>query len=136
MKKREFQFILKIYGLKKKKSIYKKYSDSKQIILFHFFIAFNYNIFKQNLIIKAIEDSISKKNLVLLDDLLDKILTIFSKLYLDKNINDNIFEILLKLLLIFSVSNSIDKEPNEKEEIRNLMFFKVCINLVKTVFNN
>ena len=136
MKKREFQFILKIYGLKKMKYTYKKYNDSKQLILFQFFIAFYYNIFRHYLIIKTNNDSISKQNIFILYNLLKKILAISGKLYLDKNINDDRFEILLKLLLIFSISNSIDKEPYVKEEIINLMFFKVCINLVKIIFNN
>lgn len=120
--------------MKKMEYTYKKYSDSKQIILFNFFVAFYYNIFRQYLIIKANKDS--KKNIIILDDLLNKILEIFGKLYLDKNINDDGFEIFLKLLLIFSITNSIDKEPNEKEELINLMFFKTCINFIKIVFNN
>ena len=136
MKNREFQFILKIYKLKKMNKRYKIYSDSNQIILFQFFIAFYYNIFRHYLISKANNDSISKEYILILYDLLSKILKIFSKLYLDKNINDDRFEILLKLLLIFSISNSIDKEPNEKEEIINLMFFKACVDLIKIVFNN
>lgn len=120
MKKREFQFILKIYGLKKMKYTYKKYNDSKQLILFQFFIAFYYNIFRHYLIIKTNNDSISKQNIFILYNLLKKILAISGKLYLDKNINDDRFEILLKLLLIFSISNSIDKEPYVKR--RNYKF--------------
>ena len=135
-KKREFQFILKVYDMKKIKYAYKKYSESSQIKLFPFFIALYYNIFNHYLMIKTKNDLYSKKNIIILYYLLNKISRFFGKLYLDKNINDNKFEILLKLLIIFSVSNSIDKEPNEKDEIINLMFFKVAVDLVKSVFNN
>ena len=69
---------------------------------------------------------------------MNKIFSLFGKLYLEGIIEINYFELILKLLLIFVVKKSLinlDEDLNKENEIYHLIFFKVCILLIKNVFD-
>ena len=69
-------------------------------------------------------------------NLYDNVTIIIGKCYQDTVINDEYFEVILKLLLFLAMSSSTQKEPNEKDEIINIIYFKKCIDLIKLVFTN
>ena len=58
--------------------------------------------------------------------LLKNILCIVSKLFMQEIIEINYFELIIKLLLTFSIKNSIlslEEDINKNNEISNLFFF-------------
>ena len=71
-----------------------------------------------------------------MNNLFEYFLNICGKLYINKNIEDESFELLLKFLILLSITKSIDKEFNERDELINYKYFNSCINLIKLVFNN
>ena len=130
-------YIIKIFQKNTKNYNYKALKNSKQQIISHVFISFIFNVFKNVFLFKNSNNS-NKKNKIFSSHyhLLNKILDIIGKLYLDKNINDDDFELIQIFLLVFSMTKNIEKQPNEKDEINNSNFFKICINSIKKVFYN
>ena len=112
---------------------FKEFKNVSQKIMMIFLISFNYNILKYILKFKS-NNNFSKKNKIFLTNLLNNILNIFGKLYLDKQFDDENFLLIIKYLIILSIANSIKKEPNKNGEIINLIFLDSCINLIKLVF--
>ena len=119
---------------------YKTIEPIKQNIIGGFFIAFIFNLLNNFLLIVNKEDKKEQiYHIKIINQLLNEILNIVGKLYIDKNINDDYFEFLLKLLIIFSVINSLENiqfQAHTKYELKNIIFFKSSINLIKNVFNN
>ena len=119
---------------------YKTFEPIKQNIIGGFFIAFIFNLLNNFLLIVNKEDKKEQiYHIKIINQLLNEILNIVGKLYIDKNINDDYFEFLLKLLIIFSVINSLENiqfQAHTKYELKNIIFFKSSINLIKNVFNN
>jgi hypothetical protein len=129
------------YLIKKFKNIktdlkYTKKKNSSQKIISQIFIAFIFNLFNEILNIKRNNDLKKKnKDILILNKILNDVLFFIGKLYINKILNDTIFEFILKCLFIFSTTKS-EKEPKEKGEIINYIFFDSCIHLIKEVFNN
>ena len=137
---RYWNYINKSFKNKKFEIKYKIFKQTKQKIIIRFFIVFIFNLLNNVLIIKKKDITNKQINpIITIYQLMNEILNIIGKLYIDKNINDEYFEFILKLLLIFSLVNSLENiefKPNTIYEIKNLIFFKGCINLIKNVFNN
>ena len=134
---RNMFYIIKIFHKKIKNYNYKVFDDSKQQMISLAFTSFIFNIFKNAFMFKNSNKSNGKKiERSFLDNFLNKFLDIIGKLYIDKNISDEYFEMFLILLLIFSMTKNIEKQPNEKDEIINFIFLNCCINTIKKVFNN
>ena len=135
IKARNIKYIINILKNKNIKLKYKSSFNSSQKIINYIFITFIYNLFIQFLLNKKNKDSIKRRKVhFILNNLLNNILFIIGKLYIDTIINDDFFEMILRLLLIFTTSKS-ENESNEKDEIIHLMFMKSCFNLIKNVFN-
>ena len=131
--KRNIQYLTKIMKNINRNSKSKVNNAVKKIIS-HCFIAFIFNIVKQNKINKNNEPS----NRYLIYELLNNTLYIIGLLYLNDTINDDYYELFLKYLLIFSMEmpkNPMGIQLKEKYEINNIIIFKSCINLIEIVFN-
>ena len=140
--KKLLRYINFLNKLLKHKSIelkYKTFELAKQKIISGFFMGFIFNLLNNVLIIKKKDKKEQINHIRIINQLLNDILNIAGKLYIDKNINDDFFEFLLKLLIIFSLINSLENiefQPHTKYEIKNIIFSKSSINLIKNVFNN
>ena len=66
--------------------------------------------------------------------LLKLVSSITSKLYLDKIIDITDLEIILKILIIFTVNDNY-KDIKENSDIKNFMYFKECLNILVISFN-
>ena len=130
-------YIMKIFQNNIKEYKYKEFNNSTRILITLFFMAFNFNILNYVLELKNV-NNIRKENKFFLkiNIVLNNILYIFGKLYLDRNINDEYFELFLKYLIILSITKTNKKEPKEKDEIINFIFLYSCINWIKIVFKN
>ena len=133
---RNIFYIIKIFKNNKAKYKYKEFKNSFKELLHLFFIAFSFNMLKHDLIFKNNNTSKKKNVFKIMNNLLEYFLNIFGKLYIDKNIDDESFELLLKFLIILSIAKSIEKEFNERDELINYKYFNNCISLIKIVFNN
>ena len=123
-----------------KELIYKNKKDFEffKNIISKFLFLFAFNIFKIVLFIKKINNNNAvKKNISILhlNYFLNKVLKIIGIFYVTNNVNDDIFEEIIKINLLFSLSKNFEKAPNIKEEITNMMFFSSSINLIKYAFN-
>ena len=131
IQKRNHQYIINLSTNARISIKYKSYKNDINKKITFIFITFIFNLFKHFLLYKGKDGSNKKINNILII-----IINIIGKLYQDAIINDDYFEIILKLLLFFTISKSAEKEPNEKDEITNIIFFKSCINIIKITFNN
>ena len=137
-RQRNINYIIKNYFNKiiennNNKNLVSKAGHLQNAIFIHFFI-FYYSLFKEARIYKTSEKYFHKKNRMLfeLNELLSKMIIIFGKLYCNKTIDDDKFEIFLKFLIILSISK---KEIVIKNDIlANTMFLKECINIIKKVY--
>ena len=79
----------------------------------------------------------SKKYFIIkkLYNLLKIMSSIVSKLYIDKIISLDELGVLLKILIIFSMNNEY-KDIKENNDIKNLMYFKECLNIIFITFND
>ena len=66
--------------------------------------------------------------------LLKKMTPILSKLYIDKIFEIGEFEIIMKMLIIFTVNDNY-KEIKENNDIKNIMYLKECLNIIHMTFN-
>ena len=98
------------------------------LIIFDFHISLNYNT------------EIISKNKYLIIKYLYKVLKlnslIASKLYLDKSLDLEQLEILLKILIIFSINNSHNIEIKEDNKLENIMYLKQCLKIIKNIYKN
>ena len=134
-RRRNLNFILKKFI----NSRINRYSLSKNSsdLIFIYLIIFCFQIFRETCKYKNAEKNPEIRDLFLmkLDNLLSNIMIIICKLYFDKIINDNKWEICLKYLIILSISLKPNEEPNKNDNILNIFFFKECINKIKVIFN-
>jgi len=101
-----------------------------------FFIFFAYNILKYIIISKSNNNLNEKyKKIFILNKLLKSLFNIIGLSYLKGLIDDDLLESIIKFNLLLSISTSITKIPNEKDEIIHMMFFNNCIHLIKDIFN-
>jgi hypothetical protein len=61
---------------------------------------------------------------------------IFSKSYFDKVINIEDLEILLKMLILFSINNESNLDIKGKRNIENIMYLKECIEIIKIIYKD
>ena len=137
--KRNIQYLLtKIRKINNNKSQNWKFKNSKVLsnkIISQIFIVFNFNLFVHLLFFKKNNDIKDKKEFISeINKILNNVFSLIWKIYIDEIINDDIFELIIKIQLIFSTTKS-EKEPTSKDEIVHFIFFKSCINLIKEVFN-
>jgi hypothetical protein len=66
--------------------------------------------------------------------LLKKMTPILSKLYIDKIFELFELEIIMKMLIIFTVNDKYE-EIKENNDIKNIMYLKVCLNIILATFN-
>lgn len=105
--------------------------------IFIHFLIFYYSIFIKVSFYKFSKHYKNIKNHMLfeLNELLSRMVVIFGKLYCDKIIDDDKFEIFLRLLIILSITSKKEKENENKiDNIANTMFLKECINIIKKVY--
>ena len=136
--KRNFNYIVKYFInniIGKNKFIF--LSDDFPDKIFFFFVIFCFIIFREVSLYKNSVKYSDIKDLVLtkLDKLLSKIIIFIDKLFTDKIIDVNKYELSLKFLIILSISFKRIEEPNKNDKIVNMMFFKECINTIKLVFS-
>ena len=122
----------------KKNNIYKlsnkKYS--RNLLFLFYIILYNYQIYIQNNI--KIEPKEKYKLYQLIKQiykLLKNISIIISKFYFDKIINIEDLEIILKMLILFSINNNSDLDIKKNNDLENIMYLKECLNIIKIIFN-
>ena len=114
------------------KFITKNKTSIKKIILLIYLMIYRNQIYVINSakIIKAQQFLIEKKLYLLLK----KMTPILSKLYIDKILNIVELEIIMKMLIIFTVNDKY-KEIKENNDIKNIMYLKECLNIILITFN-
>jgi hypothetical protein len=134
---RKISFLEKIFHHKGNKfEIKANKSNLSNKNISYFFIFFSYNILKYVIISKNNNNLKEKyKNIFILNKLLRILFNIIGLSYLRGLIDDDFLESIIKFNLLLSLSTSITKIPNEKDEIINMMFFNNCIHLIKDIFN-
>ena len=101
-------------------------------ILLQFFISFNKNIWI--MLKKYKKEKTNNKKLIYLHDIFQKLITIICFSFISGNIKDDSFELIIKIILDFSLD--IVSEKKEKiEELKHMMFFNESIKIIKLVFN-
>ena len=108
--------------------IRKNNNINNENLLLRFFISFNLNIWI--LLTKYKKDKVESNNklIVHLNDILKIILNIIGLYYISGNINDDDFELFIKILLDFSLEDLKPNNDNKIRELKNIMFFKESIN--------
>ena len=107
--------------------IRKNNNINNENLLLRFFISFNLNIWI--LLTKYKKDKVESNNklIVHLNDILKIILNIIGLYYISGNINDDYFELFIKILLDFSLEDLKPNNDNKIRELKNIMFFKELI---------
>ena len=107
-----------------------------QKIFSNFFISFNKNLWILLLKYKNEKVRINSKNMAYIYNILKILLNLIGYSYISGIINDDIFELIMKASLLFSLENIQENNNNNKiSKFINMMFFKGCIDLIKIVFN-
>ena len=108
-----------------------KASIKKIILLIYLMIYRNQLSIMNSKEIEAEKKYLSIKKLY---HLLKKMTPILSKLYIDKIFEISELEIIMKMLIIFTVNDKY-KEIKENNDIKNIMYLKVCLNIILATFN-
>ena len=72
----------------------------------------------------------------LLYNILKKITSITSKFYSDKLLDIEQLEIIIKTLIIFSVNNSYNIDIKKKNYLKNIMYLKESLKIIKLIYCN
>ena len=103
------------------------------LFLLVYIIIFYFQISSQN------SDKINSENkyllIKLLYNILKKISSIISKLYLDKLLDLEQLEIIIKTLIILSINNSYNIEIKDNNNLENIMYLKQSLKIIKIIFN-
>ena len=83
---------------------------------------------------KRIESAEKYLNIKKLYYLLKKMTPILSKLYIDKIFEIEELEIIMKMLIIFTVNDNY-KEIKENNDIKNIMYLKECLKIIYMTFS-
>ena len=119
------------HNIKNKIKTANKKAIKKIILLIYLSIFINQISIQNNLIFAPFEKYFFIKKLY---NLLNIMSSIVSKLYKDKIINIEELDVLLKLLIIFTMNNEY-KNLKENNDIKNFMYFKECLNIIFITFN-
>ena len=125
-----YKYFKKILSIDKKNNNYK---DLNCKIIYNFYLSFIYNVYKY--VLKSKNEKKSYKKIYILNQLLNISFNFILKLYIDSIINDDCFELILLILLKFSISKSNNIISNNTCEIINMIFFNSTIKLIKIVYN-
>ena len=133
---RFISFLSKKFSKKPLDNIYKYSTKNKTriqkiILLIYIMIYRNQISIMRSSKIKASEKYLSVKKLYYL---LKKMSAMLSKLYFDKIFNLEEFEIIMKMLIIFTVNDNY-KEIKENNDIKNISYLKECLNIIQMTFN-
>ena len=132
---RFINFLYKKFSKRPLDSNYKYFTKNKtrikKIILLAYLMIYKHQLSIMNSkLIKAEEKYMRVKKLYYL---LKKMSPILSKLYIDKILEIGEFEIMLKMLIIFTVNDNY-KEIKENNDIKNIMYLKECLNIILMTF--
>ena len=88
-------------------------------------------------ILSNINISSSNKHIIIskLYNLLQIMSPIISTLYFNNIIDITELGMILKMLIIFTINNN-SRNIQENSDIKNIMYFKECINIIKIIFRN
>ena len=140
IRKRNINYIIKFFiknSIENNKYIIPSNNEDSYNLLFMKLIIFCFAIFREVCKYKNSNKNNEVKDFIIvkLDKLLSIFVTIIGKLYCDKLIHDNQFEISLYFLIILSIAFKTTEEPNKNDKIVNMMFLKECINIIKITYN-
>ena len=115
--------------------IKKNNNDNFEKLLVQYFIAFNKNIWM--ILSKYKKDKVEnmKKQILRLNNILKVILKIIGIYYISDIINDNSFELIMKILFDFSLEDIKPNNDTKIQELKHMMFFNGAIKLIKIIFN-
>ena len=136
IKRKRLSYLLNICQKLKSNWKYKESIIKNKITINNYFVIICFCFFYQVILIK--EQKGNKKSIISLYNLLNNLLIITGKLFLEEIIEINYFELIMKLLLTFTIKNSmisLEEDINNNNEIFNLIYFKSCINSMKDVFS-
>ena len=119
------------FNIKSKKT----YNIEEEEILLKFFIYFNKNIWLLLKKYKTEKNEKTNEEIIHLQNILKIILKIIGISYISGNINDETFELIIKINLNFSLENLSENKENGIEELKHMMFFSETIQIIKIVFN-
>ena len=111
---------------------YNKYLSKKKNSINNFFIIVCFCLF-----LKVISSKKDKNIIILIYKLMKQLFSFVGKLFLEEIIDINYFELMMKLLLTFSIKNSLvslEEDINQRNEIHNLIFLKCSIMIIKDIF--
>ena len=110
----------------------KNKTNIKKLILWIYLMIYRNQLSIMNSkIIKSVEKYLSVKKLYYL---LKKMTPILSKLYIDKIFEIEELEIIMKMLIIFTVNDNY-KEIKENNDIKNIMYLKECLKIIYMTFS-
>ena len=132
---RNIAYFGKILINKNLKEKVKENNNKNEEILLKYFISFNKNIW--NLISKNKNDQNEKniKENIYLSKIIQIILNIIGISYISGNINDDSFELIIKILLDFSFENISENKEDKIQDLKYMMFFNETIKFIKIIFN-
>ena len=137
IRRKRLGYLINIYKKLKNNMKYKESIFKNKKTINNYFIIICFCFFSKVISIK--KQNVNKKSIISLYKLLNNILCIAGKLFLEEIIEINYLELIIKLLLTFSIKKSMvslgEEDINGTNEISNLIFFKCGINLLKDVFN-
>ena len=105
-------------------------------ILVRLFISFNRNIWKLLSNYKNENNEKIMKERIYLKNILKIILNVIWIAYISGNINDDSFELIMKIILDFSLEDISEKKKGKISNLKHIMFFNETIKFIKTIFNN
>ena len=132
---RNIKYLEKLLKHKKYDMKEKKNNNNIEKLLVQYFIAFNRNIWI--ILTKYKKDKVEnmKKQIFRLNNILKAILNIIGVYYISGKINDDSFELIMKILFDLSLEDIKPNNDNKIQEIKHMIFFNESIKLIKIIFN-
>ena len=106
------------FNIKSKKT----YNIEEEEILLKFFISFNKNIWISLKKYKTEKNEKTNEEIIHLQNILKIILKIIGISYISGNINDETFELIIKINLNFSLENLSENKENGIEELKHMIY--------------
>ena len=104
-------------------------------ILAQILICFNRNILAHLLSFKIEKTEENNTKIIYLNKFLKLLLKIIAISYLSNLIDEDLFELIIKNILIFSFEKSKEEKENNLRVLKHIMFFNECMQIIKFVFN-
>ena len=109
-------------------------NDVRKFIFLFLIILYHSQVFIQN--DKKISPELKYNTVKKIYFLLYIFSTLVTKFYYDQIININDFEILLKIYILFSINNYNKFDIREKNNLKNIMYLKECLKIIKIICDN